>query len=78
MRVKEFLVSLLNRMLCKNYQYSKLAPALAVIAAFAPSLAKRICRVPFAEGLIRPSMIARLPFGFELLLHPVGTLIAFA
>ena len=61
-----------------HYQYSRLAPAFAVIAILAPSLAKSICTVPLAEGFIRPSMMARLPFGLELLLQDVGMLIAFA
>jgi hypothetical protein len=54
------------------YQYSKLAPAFAVMATLSASLANLICTVPLAEGLMMPSMMARLPLRRELLLHEAG------
>jgi len=58
------------------YQYSKVAPAFAVMAMFAVSLANLICTVPLADGLMMPSIIARLPERIELLLQVAGTFIA--
>ena len=47
-----------------------------MIAVFESSLANRICTVPFAEGVMIPSMIAMFAVSVDVLLHDEGTFTA--
>jgi hypothetical protein len=49
----------------KNYQYSNIAPAFAVIATFFAALANWIFIVVFTEAFITPFKIAMFEFSVE-------------